>query len=204
MAGLMGLAIAAPAVAAQKVVMRYGPIARSLPVKDLSDLVDTGRVSPQLYSYLRLADQKPEGLRQQLTRPLNVNLVTLDRQLNSVPGNLLLDEAGRYIHPPGSQASRQALRGALILSASGDNQITLIEILENYPTQDVEVDVEKTIATYQQIDGVLNQRIDGGALDQQLDKQLDKPLDGGGILNQRINTNSIFQLIERKIRPFFE
>jgi hypothetical protein len=145
------------AIAAETIVMKYGPIKRSLPIQDLRELSDTGKASRKLKGYLRLAKQSPEALRSRLNQPVSVSVVTLDSRLNSLGGRLLLDEAGRYIHPPGQQGSTQALRSALVLSAADDNQITLVESLENYPTQDVEVDVEKSVALYRKIDGVINQ-----------------------------------------------
>lgn len=154
---IVPLAVPQAVFAAEKIVMKYGPARRSLPVEDLRQLVDTGKTSSQLRSYLRVANQPASALRQKLTQPLKVDVVTLDSRLNSIPGNLLLDEAGRYIHPPGKQGRRQALRSALILSASSDSQITMIEALEYYPTQVVEVEVDKTLALYKRIDGVLNQ-----------------------------------------------
>lgn len=146
------------AIAADTIVMKYGPLKRSLPVEDLRRLSDTGKTSRQLRRYLKLAKQSPESLRTRLNRPISMSVVTLDSRLNSIGGRLLLDEAGRYIHPPGQQGSRQALRSALVLSASDDNQITLIESLENYPTREVEIDVEKSVALYRRIDGVMNQQ----------------------------------------------
>ena len=144
------------AIAAETIVMKYGPIRRSIPVEDLSRLSRTGKTTRQLRRYLKLAKQTPESLRTQLNKPHRMSVVTLDSRLNSVPGRLLLDEAGRYIHPPGQNGSRQALRSALVLSASDDNQITLMESLENYPTSAVEVDVAKSISLYRRIDGIMN------------------------------------------------
>ncbi len=144
------------AIAAEKIVMKYGPIRRSLPVEDLRTLSDTGKTSRKLRRYLKLAKQSPDALRTRLNKPVAMSVVTLDSRLNSLGGRLLLDEAGRYIHPPGQQGSRQALRSALVLSAADDNQITLIESLENYPTTEVEVDVEKSVALYRRIDGLMN------------------------------------------------
>ena len=148
--------VASPAQAAEKIVMKYGPIQRSLPVEDLRQLSDTGKTSRKLGRYLKLAKQTPESLRSRLNNPINISVVALDSRLNSVAGGLLLDEAGRYIHPPGERGSRQALRSALILSAANDNQITLMESLENYPTPTVEVEVDKSVALYRRIDRVMN------------------------------------------------
>ncbi|MEM9136134.1 MAG: alpha/beta hydrolase [Cyanobacteria bacterium P01_F01_bin.42] len=141
--------------AAETIVMKYGPIRRSLPVSDLRQLADTGQPTRQLRSYLKLAKQSSDSLRDRLTQRVSMSVVSLDTGLNSVAGNLLLDEAGRYIHPPGLHGSRQALRSALIVSAADDGQISLLESLENYPTQTIEVDVDRSVVLYRRINKVV-------------------------------------------------
>jgi hypothetical protein len=100
---------------------------------------------------LALARQDPKLFRRYLTQPVKVNPVLLDRLLNSRIGNVLLDEISQTVHTPSGRADRQALRSALIISASGDRQLTLIEILKNYPTSDVEVEGDRLENTYRQI-----------------------------------------------------
>jgi hypothetical protein len=90
-------------------------------------------------------------MRQYLTQPVKVDPVLLDRVLNSKIGNFLLDEMSQTIHTPSRRADRQALRSALILSASRDRQLTLLEIIQNYPTSDVEVEGDRLEATYRQL-----------------------------------------------------
>jgi len=77
--------------------------------------------------------------------------VILDRVLNSPIGNVILDELSQVIHPPSRTADRQALRAALVLSASEDGEVTLLEIIENYPTINVEVDGERLENAYHQL-----------------------------------------------------
>ncbi len=43
------------------------------------------------------------------------------------------------------------MRSALILSATDDNRISLIEVLENYPTREVYLDGEEISNTVQEI-----------------------------------------------------
>ena len=110
---------------------------------------------------LALAKQNPKAIRQYLTQPVAVNLRLLDRVLNSPVGNVVLDQISEAIHTPSRKADRQALRAALILSASRDypdssgqnsrNTISLIEIIQNYPTSEVEVEGEVLERAYRQL-----------------------------------------------------
>lgn len=51
-----------------------------------------------------------------------------------------MDQISQVIYTPSRRADRQALRSALVLSASQDGQVSLIKIIKNYPTDEVEVD----------------------------------------------------------------
>ncbi|MDM9582930.1 alpha/beta hydrolase [Nostoc sp. GT001] len=55
------------------------------------------------------------------------------------------------MYTPSRRADRQALRAALVLSASQDRQVSLIEIIKNYPTNEVEVDGNRLESVYRQL-----------------------------------------------------
>ncbi len=142
------------AVAADKVILKYGAFRGSIPTSDLTDLVETGRTSQSLGSYLNISRQKPENVRNLLAREVNVNVVTLDRVLDNPLGELALDQVGLAVHPPLNSASRQAIRSALISSASRDSKVSLIEIIQSYPTPVVEVEGNRIAKVYRQISAV--------------------------------------------------
>ena len=65
---------------------------------------------------------------------------------------------GEIVHTPSDRANREALRGALILSALGDNQIQLIEVLENYGPPEVHLEAERLmelLKLVEKVSGVL-------------------------------------------------
>lgn len=140
---------ALPAGAAEQVVFKYGPISRSIPVSSLRELAETGRAPADLKAYLDLAEQDPQKVSETLTRPFAVSPTQLDQLLNSPLGDTMLDEAGEIIHPPANRANRQAIRSALVLDASRDGKITILDTLENYPTATVEVEGERLLEAYQ-------------------------------------------------------
>lgn len=143
--------MALSAWAADDVLLTYRGFSRTVPVSELETLAETGEAPGGLGVLLRQAGQDPQELQRLLTRQLTVNAVTLDRALNSFPGEWLLDQVGTAIRPPAGEASRQALRSALVLSATDDNQITLLEVIQNYPTQTVVVDGVQIQAAYNRL-----------------------------------------------------
>ncbi len=145
------LLLCTPTFAAQRVVLEYGIFRESLSVKELSTFAQTGELSSSLRVNLALARQNPKAIRQYLTESVKVNPVFLDRVLNSQIGNVILDQISQVIYTPSRKADRQALRAALVLSASQDGQLSLIEIIENYPTNEVEVDGDRLESAYRQL-----------------------------------------------------
>ena len=140
-----------PAMAAKRVVLKYSILRESVSVAELGDLARTGKASSALASYLDLAKKKPEDVQAILNRPINVDPVLLSKLLNNFLGEILLDQVSEVIHTPSQRSSRESLRGALVTSALSDRNIRLIEVLENYPTQEVEVEGDRLMEIYQQI-----------------------------------------------------
>jgi len=140
-----------PAQAAETIVLKYSILRESIAVGELSELSRTGEVSPALESYLSLAQKKPEDLRRLLNQSIAVSPTVLAPLLHSFVGTYLLEQVGSVIHTPSQRASTEALRGALITSAQTDDRISLMEILENYPTAEIQVEGDRLLELYQKI-----------------------------------------------------
>ena len=146
-------------LAAETVLLKYRIFRESIAVKELTTFAQTGELSTSLRVNLALAKQEPKTIRKYLTESVTVSPVLLDRILNSPIGNVVLDQIGEAIHTPSRKADRQALRAALVLSASSDrngsgaknNTISLIEVIQNYPTSAVEVEGEVLERAYRQL-----------------------------------------------------
>jgi hypothetical protein len=147
------------AIAAERVVMRYGSFERSASVEELTHFVETGETTRQLRAYFRMSGQDPEQFRQLLSREVEVDVVTLDRLLNNPVGDVMLDQMGRFVHTPSGDTNREAMRSALVLSASDGGSISLLEVMQNYPTRQIHVDGNQAVAAYRQI-STIQQRAD--------------------------------------------
>lgn len=164
LSSLMGLATGAKA--AETVVLRYGIFRGSVPVADLNEFAETGEATGRIRRYLRLADQEPQQFQQILTETATVSPNRLDFFLASPAGDLVLDELSRYIYAPDSD-SRKDLRSAITASAV-DQQLSLLEVLQNYPTEKVHINVRRAISTYQrfaQVQSDVDSALGDGAVD---------------------------------------
>lgn len=129
----------APVMAAEELVVTYGAFQASFTLHDLETLAQTGDVPNSIGFYLELAGVAPEDLRSALNTTIKVSHPFLDNLLNTEGGEYVLSEVSQVVHTPSRQANIQALRSAFIMAASDDQQVSLLELLQHYPTQQVYV-----------------------------------------------------------------
>lgn len=127
-------------LAAEEVIFYNGMASQSVSLKELENFADTGETSPSLEFLFDFSRQNPQLARYFLNQEFLVEAIWFKNLLNSTPGEWLLGETGKTVHPKSKRANIQALRGSLVQCASDDNKISLLEILQNYPTQQVYVD----------------------------------------------------------------
>lgn len=159
----LGLLTGASASAAERVTLTYGPFARSVPVADLQTFVDTGETTPVLQFLLRVSGQDPEAARRVLGREVEVSAVTLDRILNSLPGEYALFRAGDILHGRARTANIEALRSAAVLAASDDGQVSVVEFLATYPLETLYLDGAKLATAAQEVSDITDRL--GGQLE---------------------------------------
>lgn len=148
-------AMANEAIAAESVLLTYGPLSIDIPISDLEEFAATGTPSDELSRLLDMAGQNPEAVRRVLISPVEADLIVLDWTLNSPLGEWMLDRVSESIQPATGGAGRLALRSALIGSASGDNEITLLEVMQLYPSSSIVVQGDRLLETYNRINDIL-------------------------------------------------
>ncbi|KAB8332822.1 alpha/beta hydrolase [Scytonema tolypothrichoides VB-61278] len=79
------------AIAAEKIVFKYGIFRESVSVEKLTKFAETGEVSPMLNLLLNQARQDPQTVRNVLTKEVNASPVVLD------PGLTQLAQRKRYL-----------------------------------------------------------------------------------------------------------
>lgn len=144
------------AIAADTIVFRYGAFSEEISVPELAEFARTGQQSRTVRYYLKRTNQQPETVRSALNREIPVRVTTLDTVLRSPIGDYVLDRLSRTIETPVNAANKEALRGALVKSA-GDSRISLIEMFQNYPTQQVYLDGRELINTYTEVSRLAQQ-----------------------------------------------
>lgn len=126
--------------AASEIIFTYGGASQSISLSELQDFAATGKISPALDFLLNFGKQNPFLMRWILRQEFPANTKLIYDLLNTAPGEYVLSQTSSIVSSKSERANITALRGALVTSASNDNVISLIELLENYPTQQVYVD----------------------------------------------------------------
>ena len=128
------------AQAAQNIKIYVGLFGRTVTYQELSNFANTGETTPVLNFLFENAKATPEQAAELLNFPIEADLVKTSKLLNTELGVEILGRVAKAIHGGTPNGAIQALRGAIVLSTVGDNQLTLLEVIQNYPLRDMIVD----------------------------------------------------------------
>ncbi len=132
-------ALASPALAAKDVALVSGAFRRSIPVKDIEHLANTGEARGLLEQLLVFSEQDPENVAKLLNQKLDLPLVLTSRLINTRIGEAIIRRVGQILYPiytPQPEVSIPALRAGVIngLHNSGDG-LTAVDFLKAYPNE---------------------------------------------------------------------
>ena len=132
-------ALAGPALAAKDVALVSGAFRRSIPVKDIEHLANTGEARGLLEQLLVLSKQDPENVAKLLNQKLDLPLVLTSRLINTRIGEAIIRRVGQILYPiytPQPEVSVPALRAGVIngLNNSGEG-LTAVDFLDAYPNE---------------------------------------------------------------------
>jgi hypothetical protein len=124
----------------KRITFIVGPLARSVTVNQVNSFVQNGDPNGDVAGLLRTGNIPLEQLRSQLSKVYELDLIQMDKVLNSQIGVAILTRLGEAVHPHKTkETSVQAVRSAIILSLAQDNKLSPMEVLTNLP---VDMDVE--------------------------------------------------------------
>jgi len=143
--------------AAETIYFDYGPVGRSVPVSSLEAFVETGAVADDLAPYLNLMTPEAQAeFRRVLGTPLpevNVEVPSklyspwvISQWLQSPIGEQVLSKLGQVIQTRSRQNGQQAIRAAMVLAASRSEGLSLINVIRDFPTAGMRIDLERVLA----------------------------------------------------------
>ncbi|MEG4392017.1 alpha/beta hydrolase [Microcoleus sp. BROC3] len=135
------LSSSSTALAAEKVVLTFGPLRQTINITDLEDFAKDGTTTPTLQQIIRFSKMDAQVLRGFMGLEIGLKPANLARVVYSTPGEKITDEIGQAIRTQRRTESGKALRAAMMLAAGDDGKVSLLEILKKYPLAEVYVDV---------------------------------------------------------------
>ncbi len=142
-----------PVLAAETVSFDFRLLGRSVPTASLVHFAETGEADAALAPYLRrLTSDQKDGVRKALTASRPVNLQHLSQWFYSSMGEDVLLFAGDLIQTEGRLNGQKALRAALIAAAAEDGEISLLSVIEHFPTRDLRFDLNQVLTVVRQLE----------------------------------------------------
>ncbi len=169
-AGFLGLGLTAIAassgVAAERVVLKVGPLRQSIEISDLESFAQTGEVPKSLRLYERfLSPQVQLSLQQTLDLDPRMGDRIIADVMDSPNGELLLDTLSRVA----PNVTLPQLQAAIRLAAMQGNGLSVLGILRAVPQDTLEVDLSAAIALASQVN---LSNLESRSLSSLLDKEL--------------------------------
>jgi predicted dienelactone hydrolase len=130
-----------PAQAADTVVVRFGPLEDSFSVSDLRYIAEKGKVPENLSGYARrLQSAQRTQLLAALRTRIPLGVLGISNLLNNQIGTTILNDLASAT-PREDKAGVQALRAALVLGAASPQGLSIISVIEAYPSQRLVIDL---------------------------------------------------------------
>ena len=138
---LLPFGLAKSAQAAERVFITFGFAEVSTSVEDLRAYAEKGEVSSELRFYLNLlSPEQQQRFRQALLARQDIGPAKLSKFLRSSIGDNILSYLGSVVQTAGRRDGKIGLRGALVLAAAEPEGLSLLGVLENFPTSAVRID----------------------------------------------------------------
>ncbi|MEB3178742.1 MAG: alpha/beta hydrolase [Nostocaceae cyanobacterium] len=130
--------------AADTVVVRFGLWEDSIPVSDLRYIAEKGKVPPNLSGYARrLSRSQRSQVLAGLQTKIPIGVLAINNLLNNQIGTTILNDLASAT-PRKDNAGVQALRAALILGSASPQGLSILSVIEAYPSQRLVIDLPQT------------------------------------------------------------
>ena len=139
--------------AADTVVIRYGLLEESVSLEELKKSIETGKLPDSLGTYTkRMTEEQRRFLVEGLKIRIPINVITLDRLINTQIGTTILSDVSTAISR-GDQAGLQAMKGGLVLGANSPQGLSILSFIAAYPSQRLEINLPQAITVARSLNG---------------------------------------------------
>ena len=147
-----------PAIAAEDVALVSGAVRRSIPVKDIEHLANTGEAVGLLKNLLDFSGQKPEDVSELLNKEVTLPLVLTSRLINTRIGEAIIRRVAKILYPISTDkasVSVPAIRAGVINGLhAGDRSLNAVGFLKAYPNRTLAINVPALIAVIEKAESI--------------------------------------------------
>lgn len=131
-------------IAAERISVNVTPFGQFyLEVNDLEAFVETGKISKELAYYLnRLPDKQVARLPELLSTAVEFEPLTIAKFANSTVGETVIKNFGKGIRTSSNRNGFLALRSAIIAATFEDRELTVINLLRQFPGKTIYIDLQ--------------------------------------------------------------
>jgi len=192
--------------AADTVVIRYGPLEESASLEELKKSTETGKLPDSLGSYTkRMTEEQRRFLVEGLKIRIPINVITLDRLINTQIGTTILSDVSTAITRR-DEAGLQAMKGGLVLAANSPQGLSILSFIAAYPSKRLEINLPQALTVAGSLNGafIRTQRFMFGLSPQVNPKDIKvtsslDPTQAGGAQTQTLKLNFNDQKRQRQI-----
>jgi predicted dienelactone hydrolase len=145
---VLGVGVATPSMAAEKLTVRFGPVQQTVAIADLEKFAASGEVMPDLKLLKPLLTQE---VRQALSSRLQLEPAVGEKLLTDLlqtsAGERLLSALELTI----ANSSPEQIRVTLATAASQTNGLSILGVLRSYPKETITIDASSAIALASQM-----------------------------------------------------
>lgn len=148
---ISAILVTLPVHAAEQIFMYYGIWGTSVSVKSLKAFAEEGKVEKDLeFLVNRLSDKQKTGLKKFLQTRYDVNPITFYRLAQTYAGNQVLTFLGKGLQIPTTINGIYGLKGSIVESLITNQDISVIDLLDNFPT-DINLDISHILKSTKQV-----------------------------------------------------
>ena len=117
-------------------------------VKDLKKFANTGEIPQNLQKFLNDTEQVPEFLSGILNQEIYISRSLIDDVLDSTTGKFFLLKLNQAIGASSSTDDLEAIKKTVVKAYNDDQELSLLELLSDYPQRQLTVDLTRLESTY--------------------------------------------------------
>ncbi|MGH2412763.1 MAG: alpha/beta hydrolase, partial [Microcystaceae cyanobacterium] len=148
-----------PAYSAEKLHLVYGPLDFSLSVSSLDTYAKTGKITKDLQFFTQfLSSENLEQFRKLLQKRFSVDQVTAYKISRTSLAEDFLRELGQVFQTHPERNGFYALRGAIVSAAANPEGWTVVDVMQQFPTDSIIIDVDSILELKAQLEAFSSYR----------------------------------------------